>query len=135
MKSRITIGVFQHQFKKMLLFKCTSFNGRAFVFTCIFFCLGFTLQAQKIEVSGVVSDKAGIPVPGVNVIVKNTNTGVQTDFDGAYTIEVLEGETLVFSYIGFKTYEVGVNAESREINVILKEDLSNLDEVMFASFK
>ncbi|AXT51762.1 hypothetical protein D1818_13255 [Aquimarina sp. BL5] len=54
--------------------------------------------------SGTVTDIVNeTPLPGVNVIVKGTSNGVQTDFDGAYSINVSPGDVLVFSYIGFTT--------------------------------
>lgn len=57
--------------------------------------------AQAKTVTGSVSDDSKMPVPGVNVMVKGTKTGVATDFDGKYSISVPEGATLVFSFVGF----------------------------------
>jgi hypothetical protein len=54
--------------------------------------------AQK-TVSGVVSDSSG-PVPGVNVVVKGTKSGVQTNMDGRYSIKAKTGDDLVFSFVG-----------------------------------
>lgn len=59
--------------------------------------------AQQKTVTGTVTDGAGMPLAGVNVIVQDTNRGTQTDFDGAYSISVAQGEELVFSYLGFDT--------------------------------
>lgn len=105
-----------------------------FVFAISFLLLSFNTSAQEIEISGVVNGEDGIPLPGVNVVVKNTDRGVQTDFDGAYSIEVVEGEVLTFSYVGFKTFEIDIDGEEDEINVILEEDLSNLDEVVITGY-
>ena len=52
--------------------------------------------AQQRTISGTVSDESG-PLPGVNVIIKGTNTGTQTDFDGRYSIQASTGDVLVFS--------------------------------------
>ena len=85
--------------------------------------------AQEKTISGVVSDVSGIPLPGVNVLIKGTAKGAQTDFDGKYTISANTGSTLVFSYVGNKTQEVVVGS-SNSINVTLQEDTESLDEVV-----
>jgi hypothetical protein len=70
----------------------------------LLFCLIIvpsTLMAQS-TVSGTVTDKANaMPLPGVNVLIKNTSRGTSTDFNGNYTLEVSEGETIVVSYLGY----------------------------------
>ena len=76
------------------------------------------LFAQK-EVSGVVKDKSGAPLPGVNIVEKGTSNGVSTDFEGSYKIKVKEGATLIFSYVGFGTVEKQASAD--KINVVLGE--------------
>ncbi|WP_052823359.1 SusC/RagA family TonB-linked outer membrane protein [Neotamlana sedimentorum] len=85
--------------------------------------------SQEITISGKVIDGSGIPFTGVNVIVKGTNTGALTDFDGNYSIKSSKGQVLVFSYLGMKTEEVEV-AESSIINVSLYEDAQALNEVV-----
>ena len=86
------------------------------------------LFAQK-EVSGVVKDNTGNPLPGVNIVEKGTQNGVSTDMDGAYKIKVKEGATLVFSYVGFSKLEKA--ATDAVINVVLSEEGGqNLDEVV-----
>ncbi|EJL59071.1 TonB-dependent receptor [Flavobacterium sp. CF136] len=77
------------------------------------------LFAQK-EISGVVKDKAGAPLPGVNIVEKGTTNGVSTDFEGGYIIKVKEGATLVFSYVGYSTVER--QAVSDKIDLILDEN-------------
>jgi hypothetical protein len=62
--------------------------------------LAFVVQltfAQERTISGTVADDQNLPLPGVNIIVKGTNTGTQSDFDGKYTIRVSNGQTLVYS--------------------------------------
>ena len=95
-----------------------------------FICFG-TLQAQT--VSGTVSDATG-PLPGASVLVKGTTNGTQTDFDGNYTLNNVPSDaTIVFSYIGFKTFETAVNGRS-SINVTLEEDAQALDEVVIIGY-
>jgi iron complex outermembrane receptor protein len=75
------------------------------------------LFAQK-EVSGVVRDKAGTPLPGVNIVEKGTSNGVSTDFEGGFKIKVKEGAVLIFSYVGFASIE---KAASDKMNITLDE--------------
>ncbi len=88
---------------------------------------------QENEVSGTVTDLDGLPLAGANVVVDGSTTGTQTDFDGNYTISVSEGDVLVFSYIGFMAKSVTV-ASSNTINVQLKEDLQELDQVVVIGY-
>ncbi len=74
------------------------------------------LFAQK-EVSGIVKDKSGAPLPGVNILEKGTSNGVSTDFEGSYKIKVKEGATLVFSYVGFSTIEKTVSSNRLDITL------------------
>ncbi|TDP01372.1 TonB-dependent receptor [Flavobacterium sp. 245] len=74
------------------------------------------LFAQK-EVSGVVKDKTGTPLPGVNVVEKGTSNGVSTDFEGGYKIKVKEGATLIFSYVGFSTVEKSASGDKVDISL------------------
>ena len=64
--------------------------------------------AQEKTISGVVSDESGLPLPGVNVIIKGTTTGTQTDFDGKFKLTASVGNIIVISYIGLKTEEVKI---------------------------
>ena len=61
--------------------------------------------AQDMTVNGVVQDQTGLPLPGVNVLVKGTTNGVQTDFDGKFQLKAAPGQGLVFSFLGMKTTE------------------------------
>ncbi|SHG36851.1 TonB-linked outer membrane protein, SusC/RagA family [Flavobacterium segetis] len=88
--------------------------------------------AQEKTVSGVVSD-AGGPVPGANVVVKGTKNGVQTDFDGKYSIKAKAGDVLVVSYIGTTNVNVTVGASS-VINVKLVSSSQSLEEVVIIGY-
>ena len=103
---------------------------KGFLLVGTFLCFGL---AKAQTVSGVVLDETG-PLPGVNVLVKGTTTGTQTDFDGNYTlIDVGSDATLVFSYIGFKTTEVIVGDQTT-INITMEQDASKLDEVIVTGY-
>lgn len=84
--------------------------------------------AQEKSISGTVTDDTGLPLPGVNIIIKGTSTGTQSDFDGNYSIEAAVGQTLVYSYVGFETQEVAVGA-SNSMNITMQAG-SALDEVV-----
>ena len=85
--------------------------------------------AQEKTISGTVTDNKGIPLPGVNIIVKNTSNGTQSDFDGLYTITANRGAVLQFSYIGFEDQEIAVG-DSNTIDVQLEQAESVLEEVV-----
>jgi iron complex outermembrane receptor protein len=97
--------------------------------TLLFFLLNVSILFAQKDVSGVVKDKSGQALPGVNIIEKGTNNGVSTDIDGAYKIKVKDGATLVFSYIGFNKIERA--ASSSKIDVVLSEEGGQaLDEIV-----
>jgi len=84
--------------------------------------------AQDKTVSGKVTDMSG-PIPGVSVLIKGTQTGTQTDFDGNYEIKASTGAVLQFSFVGMKTVLQTVG-KSNIINVMMQEDAENLQEVV-----
>ena len=97
------------------------------------FFVAFT-SAQTIDVSGNVNDNAGIPIPGANVIVKNTSKGAITDFDGNFIISGVEiGSTITVSYIGYITKEIVVTDNSK-LTIQLEEDLAQLDEIVVIGY-
>ncbi|WP_296149822.1 SusC/RagA family TonB-linked outer membrane protein, partial [uncultured Flavobacterium sp.] len=93
--------------------------------------LAFSMQfsfAQEKTITGTITDQ-GLPLPGVNVVVKGTARGTQTDFDGKYSIKASQGEVLEYSFIGYKTSTVAVGASS-SVNVVMEEDATLLNEVV-----
>ncbi len=89
---------------------------------------------QKHSINGVVLDINNQPLPGANILEKGTTNGTQTDFDGEFTIEVIDQSAiLVVSYLGFTTQEVLVNDQST-ITIVLKEDSAALDEVVVIGY-
>ncbi|MGB3776404.1 MAG: SusC/RagA family TonB-linked outer membrane protein [Leeuwenhoekiella sp.] len=94
----------------------TKLNG---LLTLLFALVVQISFAQTKSVSGTVTDGSGVPLPGVNIIVQGTATGTQTDFDGNYTIDAAEGETLVFSYVGFSDQTRIIGAQNT-VNVELE---------------
>ncbi|MFT6096826.1 SusC/RagA family TonB-linked outer membrane protein [Patiriisocius sp. Uisw_017] len=86
--------------------------------------LAFVVQltfAQEKTITGTVTDNSGLPLPGVNIIVKGTTNGTQSDFDGNYSISAAVGQTLVYSYVGFDKVNKPVTASSSRFNVTMEE--------------
>lgn len=84
------------------------------------------------KVSGLVTDKTGEPLIGVNVLEKGTTNGMITDIDGKFVMNVAKGKTLVFSYVGYKTLEAVVNGPT--LNVVLEDDTETLEEVVVIGY-
>ncbi len=89
--------------------------------------------SQVKTVTGTVIDERGMPVLGTNIIVEGTTRGTTADFDGKYTIEVSNTETLVFSSLGFSTQSVLVG-DQNTINVTMAEEASSLAEVVVTGY-
>jgi len=87
----------------------------------------------EIIVKGKVIDSKGMPLPAVNVMIKETKKVVTTDFDGGFSISVQKGHTLVFSYVGYKPQSVKVDSET-QLNVVLAEEVSELGEVVLTGY-
>lgn len=97
------------------------------ILSCLLLSIGYSV-AQTTRATGVVIDDLGDPAIGVSVVVKGTTTGVTTDIDGKFSINVPEGNpTLVFSLIGMKTVEMRASTNMR---VVMKEDERVLNEVV-----
>jgi TonB-dependent starch-binding outer membrane protein SusC len=90
--------------------------------------------AQERVVSGTVADEDGTPVPGVNVLVKGTTIGTATNADGQFSIQVPDNNAvLIFSFIGYKTNEMSVGAQS-SVNVALEPDVQTLTELVVTGY-
>jgi len=91
------------------------------------------VQKADINVTGVVKDATGQPLPGVTVLVKGTTIGTVTELDGSYTLTAPEEAVLVFSFVGYMVQEINVGNQSI-IDVTLKEDQTSLDEVVIVGY-
>lgn len=92
------------------------------------------LQQRTIRVTGVVRDVSHAPLPGVTVRLKGTTVGTSTDMDGKYTLNLPEGDhVLVFSMVGMESREEVVGKRT-EINVELKEEAAEMDEVVVTGY-
>lgn len=102
------------------------------LFLGVFFMVLHAVAQQK-AVTGKVTDEDKLPLPGVSVKIKGTNTGSSTDGNGNYSIQASSGQVLVFSFIGSVTQEVTVG-NSNTINVTLRSDAQALEEVVVVGY-
>lgn len=109
--------------------------GRLVMLVVVLTTIGLTAAfAQNRAVTGTVNDISGSGLPGVNVTIKGTTRGTQTDADGNYKItDVPANATLVFSFVGFVTREVEVGAKST-VTVTLADDSRSLNEVVVIGY-
>lgn len=89
--------------------------------------------AQEKIITGTVTDENGITIPGVNVIIKSSSVGTQTDFDGKFTLKANVGDIINFSFIGRKPINITVGSLNT-INVIMQQSAESLDEVMVTAY-
>ena len=106
---------------------------------CLFLAAGscsFYAFAQEKTVTGSVKDAQGEPLIGVSILVKDTRVGTVTDIDGNFRIpNVKSGQTLVLSYVGYKTQELTLKGNlNTPLSIVLKEDTEILDEVVVVGY-
>ena len=94
---------------------------------------GQLLNAQEKNITGRVHDTSGSPLPGVNVLIKETSTGTQTDYDGNFNIKAKVGDILQFSFIGMRQHEITVGLKSN-YEIELHDDLEELGEVVVVGY-
>lgn len=92
------------------------------------------VRAPKIRVTGRVVDEQNKPLPGVSIVDKQSRRGTVTDAEGQFALEVGQGATLVFSFIGFATQEISVGTQST-LTVQLKEEANQLSEVVAVGYQ
>ncbi|MCA1757139.1 MAG: TonB-dependent receptor [Bacteroidales bacterium] len=102
----------------------------------VFFLCGamaFASAQQKVVTGTVISADDNLPIIGATVQIKGTNIGVATDLDGVYSIEVDQGDILVFRFVGMKTEEIVIGS-SNVLNVEMQLDNVGLDEVVVIGY-
>ena len=109
----------------MKKFKNNFFVGLFLVFSSFIF-------AQS-EVSGIISDSEGNPIPGATIIVDGTTNGTTSDFDGNYTISVGSDQSLQFSSLGFSSQIIRVG-DQETIDIILQTSAEALDEIVVTGY-
>ena len=118
LSSNIIEAKFHYYFKNTFLL--------ALILSCF---VGFSQQ----NITGTITDADAVPLPGVNIILKGTNKGVVTDFDGNFALEANDGDVLTISFIGFASQELIVGDENN-LSISLSEDYAKLDEVVITGY-
>jgi len=107
---------------------------KALLFSCVLLFTGHLATAQSKTVTGTVtSSEDDAPIPGVNIVIKNTTTGSVTDVNGQYSLAVGETDILIFSSIGFTTQEIPVAGRS-VIDVTMESDVRSLEELVVVGY-
>jgi TonB-linked SusC/RagA family outer membrane protein len=105
---------------------------RTFFVCTLFLWLNTDQVFAQQKITGTVRDEKGIALPGVTVSLKGSLTGTQTGADGGFTLTVPLPATLTFSFVGYATQELA--ASSGTLNVVLKEQVGSLNEVVVVAF-
>lgn len=132
MKQSCTRGIFRHPTSK---FMRQTGGIAAMILVCllqVFVVQGQTTQ-DSYRLSGKITSAEGESLPGVNVLVKDSQSGTVTDLDGNFNINVLSEDVLVVSFIGYLTEEVPINGKTT-LDVTLMEDIAQLDEVVVVGY-
>lgn len=123
--------------RKTLFRKCINYRLCSIALLMLLLLPAIALHANPLQektVSGIVTTSSdGEPLIGVSVRVKGTSTGTITDFEGKYSLNVRNGEVLIFSYIGHLEQEIKVENQSI-INVVLNEATKELDELIVIGY-
>ncbi|RMA64858.1 carboxypeptidase-like regulatory domain-containing protein [Ulvibacter antarcticus] len=89
--------------------------------------------SEEINIKGTITDEAGLPLPGVNIIIEGTNDGTQSDFEGNYNIEAEPGQKLVISYVGYETQTITLSNISNTLDVQMYESYDVLGGMVIIS--
>lgn len=107
---------------------------RSIILTIVLGFVSLVMYSQNIQLRGNIVDASGAPLPGVNIIVKNTNLGGTSDFNGNFEIaKVPIGSVLQFSYVGYTTKELKV-ANANNLKVVMQEDAQALEEIVIVGY-
>jgi hypothetical protein len=96
------------------------------ILTSLLFLFGVVAFAQQ-SISGTVTDESGVPLPGATITIKDSSVGTTSDFDGNFTVNAENGDTLVFGYVGYSEAELVVDGST--VNISLSPS-GSLDEVV-----
>jgi hypothetical protein len=99
------------------------------------FCFSINTWAQKTEVSGVVLDDKGIPLPAANVLEKGTTNSVTTDFDGKFKFSASnKNATLIVSYMGFEDLTLKLDETKTNYSIKLQPTTNSLEQVVVVGY-
>lgn len=107
---------------------------RRFLILLVFSLVCMSTYAQNIQLSGTVTDKDGVSLPGVSILVEGTKIGTVSNAKGQYAIGLPNpNSVIVFSFLGYISQKVSAKGRSK-IDVSLSEDSKSLDEVIMVGY-
>lgn len=109
------------------------YNAKVLVLLLFMVCCSYTSFAQQRTITGTIFDEAGLPLPGAAVSESGTTNGVISNFEGKYSIEVLDGASITISFVGYTTETIQVGTKPT-IDVTLIPDLQQLEEVVVIGY-
>lgn len=123
---------------KVILDHCLQQTNLTYKFVDDIVVISYKKESTAIKtfrVTGKVSDEKGEPIPGATVLIPARKTGVVTNHEGVFSVEMIEGENLLqISFIGMKTQTVDINPNQKHYNIILKEERQEVDEVVVTGY-
>jgi TonB-linked SusC/RagA family outer membrane protein len=107
-----------------------------FVILCILYLIfpGNVFAQQARTISGIITDQDRIPLIGVSVILNGTSNGIVTDADGKYAISATGNVKLKVAYLGYQSKLIDVSSSETEVNVVLEEDVTQLEDVVVVGY-
>lgn len=109
-------------------------NFKVFFIFVFFMCSAAQITSAQSSLKGTVKDKEGLLLPGANITITGTPVGAQTDFDGNFVLVIPPNtKSITFSYLGYKSKVITYNGQ-KELNVVLLEDRSQLDEIIVVGY-
>ena len=106
---------------------------KVYLSLCLLISSTFIFSQQVIK-GKVLDDRTGDPLIGVTVTIQGTNSGTITDFNGDFQLRISEPVVLQFSYVGYVQHEERVSPQSPTLNVRMREDTRELDEVLVVGY-
>ncbi|EDP70460.1 putative outer membrane protein, probably involved in nutrient binding [Flavobacteriales bacterium ALC-1] len=101
------------------------------IITLLFSVAIFAQESYTLK--GTVTSADKMPIPGANIIIVKTTRGTSTDFDGKYQIEVVKGDVVQFSYVGYATQTIVIDSQ-KTLDIVLVEDANSLNEVVVIGY-
>ena len=106
------------------------------IFFPLLLSISLSFGQNSIVATGIVSDANGDPLPGVTVLVENTTNGVATDINGEFSLNVNQGQVLLFQMIGMETQKITIDSPNMPpITISLKEEAAILSDVVITGFQ
>ncbi len=125
--------IFVKLYNKNKVINLNIFRNITLLLVFVFGMMSFDVSAQK-EVSGVVVDENGQSLVGAAIIVQKERRGTITDVNGGFKISVKKGDILVFSYLGYRNYNLRIDKFKKDLRIVLKPDTKFIDDVVVVGY-